>query len=166
MASFHEQMAEYRKQMKKGTIIAAYQGLMDYMRELRLYFKSKYPEYFVSGSIYYGFMDMTYSSVIPESLKEQQLKIAIVFLHEPFRFEVWLGGYNRAVQSRYWKLLQDSRWEQYRIPAQGKGVDSILEYILVDDPDFRDLETMTAQIEQGTLKFINDVEKFFATHKK
>ena len=37
--------------------------------ELRTQLKNKYPDYFVSGSIYYGYMDMTYFSFFPESLK-------------------------------------------------------------------------------------------------
>jgi hypothetical protein len=41
-----------------------------------------------------------------------------------------------------------------------KGVDSIVEYILVDNPDFSDLDALTNQIEKGTLKFIEDVERF------
>ena len=38
MASFHEYMIEYKKQLQKGTIKAAYKGLMDYFMGLRTYF--------------------------------------------------------------------------------------------------------------------------------
>lgn len=55
MSSFHEYMNEYKKQLKKGDIIEAYQGLMKYFRDLRSYLKNKYPDYFVSSSIYYGY---------------------------------------------------------------------------------------------------------------
>ena len=41
-----------------------------------------------------------------------------------------------------------------------KGVDSVVEHILVDNPDFSDLDALTKQIEQGTLKFIQDIESF------
>jgi len=46
-----------------------------------------------------------------------------------------------------------------------KGVDSIIEYIAADNPDFRDLDALTTQIEQATLIFIKDVESFLAKHK-
>ena len=69
MKPFHEYMNEYKKQLKKGDIKEAYKGLMEYIMDLRVFFKKKYPDYFVSGSIYYGYMDMTYFSFIPESLK-------------------------------------------------------------------------------------------------
>jgi hypothetical protein len=62
-------MYEYKKQLEKGAIKEAYRGLMDYFNALRLFFKNKYPDYFVSGSVYYGYMDMTYFSFTPGSLK-------------------------------------------------------------------------------------------------
>jgi len=162
MGSFHESMSEYRKQLEKGAIKEAYKGLMEYIMDLRTYFKDKYPDYFVSGSIYYGYMDMTYFSFFPKSLKNRNLKIAIVFNHDAFRFEVWLAGYNKQVQSKFWKLFRESDWNKYHIVSTTKGVDSIIEYILVDNPDFSDLDTITKQIERGTLKFIEDVESFLS----
>jgi hypothetical protein len=162
MESFHKSMHEYRKQLEKGAIKEAYRGLMEYFNTLRVHFKKKYPDYFVSGSVYYGYMDMTYFSFTPESLKRRKLKIAIVFIHDTFRFEVWLAGNNRTVQTKYWKLFREREWEKYHIDTPAKGVDSILDHILIDNPDFRDLDALTKQIERGTLKFIKDVEAFLA----
>lgn len=88
MKPFSQSIDEYKKQLEKGAIQVAYRGLIQYMMDLRTHFMQKYPEYAVSGSIYYGYMDMTYFSVVPESLKKRNLKAAIVFLHEAFRFEV------------------------------------------------------------------------------
>ena len=164
MESFHEHMIEYKKQMQKGIIIEAYRGLLEYILNLKTHFKNKYPDYFVSGSIYHGYMDMTYFSFFPESLKRLKLKIGIVFIHETCRFEVWLAGYNKDIQSKYWKLFKESDWEKYFIPPTTKDVDSIMEYILVDNPDFSDLDTLTKQIENGTLKFIKDIEIFLSKH--
>ena len=91
MKSLNEYVNEYRKQIEKGDIKEAYKGLMEYIMDLRRQFKNKYPEYFVSGSIYQGYMDMTYFSFIPVSLKSKKLRIAIVFIHDKIRFEVWLA---------------------------------------------------------------------------
>ena len=159
MGSFNECMQEYRKQLEKGCIQKAYGGLMGYIMDLRVYFKNKYPQYFVSG-IYQGYMDMSYFSFSPESLKSRKLKIAIVFVHETFRFEVWLAGYNKKVQNKYWELFKEMDWNKYHIPPTTKGVDSIMENILVENPDFSDLDGLTNQIETGTLEFISDVENF------
>ena len=166
MGSFHEYINEYKKQLGKGAIQVAYKGLMGYILDLRTHFKNKYPDYFVSGSIYYGYMDMTYFSVFPKSIKDRKLKVPIVFLHETFRFEVWLSGVNRQVQEKYWKLIKESDWNKYKlVPQEGKGADSIVEHILVDNPDFSDLDALTQQIEKGTLKFIKDIENFLSKHQ-
>jgi hypothetical protein len=164
MESLNECMDEYRKQLKKGAIQRAYQGLIDYLMGLRSYFEKKYPDYSVSGSVYLGYMDMTYFSFFPESLKRRRLKVGIVFVHRTFRFEVWLFGYNKRVQAKYWKLFMESGWNKYRIPPEIKGVDSIVEGFLVENPDFSDLDSLTKRIETGTLKFVEDVENFLSEH--
>ncbi|NLE04649.1 MAG: hypothetical protein GX638_07595 [Crenarchaeota archaeon] len=162
MAPFHEYIKEYKTQMEKGAIKKAYRGLMEFMMGLRTYFATKYPDCFVSGSIYFGYMDMTYFSVIPESLRQRKLKIAIVFSHDTFRFEVWLAANNKSIQSKYWNLVKKNNWNKYRIVPSVKGADSIIEHVLVDNPDFADLDNLTNRIETGTLEFIKDVEDFLA----
>ena len=166
MASFHENMNEYKKQLRRGAVQKAYQGLMDYIMGLRSHFEKKYPDYSVSGNIYFGYMDMTYFAFFPKTLKQRKLKVGIVFVHEAFRFEVWLFGYNKSVQAKYWKPFKESGWNKYRIPSTIKGGDSIIEGILVENPDFSDLDALTKQIETGALKFIEDVENFLFTHQE
>ncbi len=162
MGSFSESMNEYKQQLTIGAIQEAYRGLMEYFRDLRAHFKNKYPQYSVSGSIYYGYMDMTYFSLFPESVKRRKLKIAIVFVHDTFRFEVWLSGSNRTVQSEYWKLLKESDWNKYHLTSTPKRADYVIDHILVNNPDFGDLDSLTRQIERGTLEFITDVEGFLS----
>ncbi|MEL7671900.1 hypothetical protein [Methanobacterium sp.] len=162
MESFQECMQEYKKQLEKGYINGAYKGLMKYIMGLRAHFKNKYPQY-VSSSIYYGYMDMTYFSLFPESLKRQKLKIAVVFIHDTFKFEVWLAGTNKNIQNKYWKLFKEREFDKYHIPSTIKGIDSIIEHNIVDNPNFSDLNALTRQIEIGTIEFINNVETFLST---
>ena len=165
MDSFHESMLELKSQLEKGTIQKAYQGLMEYIMDLKTQFQRKYPDHFVSGSLYFGYMDMTYFSFIPPSLKARKLKPAIVFVYETFRFEVWLAASNKQVQAKYWKIIKESSWNKYRLVPTIKGYDAIIENTLVEEPDFSDLDALTEQIERGTLSFIEDVEKFLIYHK-
>jgi hypothetical protein len=160
MGSLQENVLEYKKQMQKGTIQRAYKGLMEYIMSLRTHFQNKYPDYFVSGSIYYGYMDMTYFGLSPEAMKSQGLKFAIVFIHETCRFEVWLFAYNKKLQEKFWKFFKQSGWDKYRLVPTIRGADSILESVLVEDPDFSDLDALTRQIEKGTLAFIKDIQSF------
>lgn len=164
MTTFEHNMREYKTQLGKGSIQQAYKGLMEYMLRLRAHIQKRLPDCEFPGSVYFGYMDMTYFSVIPPSLKERKLKIALVFLHEAFCFEVWLSGYNRQVQAKYWKMMRDSGWDQYRLVADPLKADSILEHVLIDNPDFGDLEALTSQIEEGTLRFITNVETVLASH--
>jgi|GEM_PF-1709326 len=62
MKSRNEYIAEYQKQLVKGGIKKANKGWMDYTLDLNIHFKNKYPDYKVSGSIYYETMDRTFFS--------------------------------------------------------------------------------------------------------
>jgi hypothetical protein len=164
MPSLPEYMQEYRRELEKGSIQKAYQGLLEYVMHLKAHFNRKFPD-FAPGNIYQGYMDMTYFPIFPVELTSSKLKIAIVFEHETFSFEVWLAAQNRQLQAKYRQLLSQGDWPKYRMPAAAKGVDSIIEHTLVADPDFSDLDKLTAQIEQGTLAFIRDIAGFLQKHQ-
>ena len=163
MSSLNKAMQAYKKQLQEGQIIQAYQGLMAYFGELRSHFQKSFPDFDVPDNIYYGYMDMTYFAIIPKFLAAKKLKIAVVFLHEAFRFEVWLAARNKQVQSIVWEGIHASDWQSYPLTPQGKGVDAILDHVIVEDPVFSDLPGLTAEIENGVLQFIKDLEGFLPT---
>ena len=51
-------------------------------------------------------------------------------------------------------MFKESDWNKYRVPSSIKGVDYMIESILLENPDFSDLDVLTRQIEGGALKFI------------
>lgn len=163
MSSLNDSMQVYKNQLQDGRIIEAYQGLMAYFGELRSHFQKQFPTFDVPGNIYYGYMDMTYFAVVPDFLKARELKIAVVFPHKTFRFEVWLAARNKKIQKQVWESIQASGWERYSLTPQGKGVDAILDHVLVEDPDFNDLPALTTAIETGVVDFIKDLERFLPT---
>ena len=67
---------------------------------------------------------------------------------------------NKNVLIEYWNIIKDKKWDNYRIVKPGKGIDSILEFNLVNDPVFSNLDEITKKIEKGTFNVINDVENF------
>ena len=73
MKSLQENMLEYKKQLEKGMIQKAYQGLLEYMLSLKKHFTNKYPDYSLPGCLYSGYMDMTYFSILRKSLKARDL---------------------------------------------------------------------------------------------
>ena len=163
MHSIRKDMEEFQGQLRKGAIRKAYRALLFYMMGLRTHFKKRYPDSAVSA-LYQGYMDMTYFAIFPPSLKQRDLKIAIVFNYEAFSFEVWLAGRNRKVSRQYWELFRDSQWTAYRVITPGKGVDSIVECDLAKDFDLSDPDALTSSIETTTAAFIADIESFLSKH--
>ncbi len=102
-------------------------------------------------------MDMTYFAFTPSYLKKMKLKIAIVYLHEDGRFEVWLGGSNRKIQAEYIELMRCKNKGKYKLSQVLPGVDSIIESILVEKPNFDHPEELKKQIERKTIEFVNDI---------
>ena len=156
MESINEYIKEYATQLRKGQIQKAYKGILTFMSELRSYMGSRYPDY-TAGSLYFGYMDMTYFSFTPADLKNKKLKIAVVYLHEKGVFEVWLAGNNRKIQAEYIALMSRENIGTYKLSQVIPGVDSIIESILVEKPDFGHPEELKKQIEKKTMAFVEDI---------
>ena len=156
MESLNDHIQEYRLQLSKGQIQTAYKGIMTFMSGLKSHLENNYPDHFTSA-LYYGYLDMTYFAFTPADLKEKKLKIAIVYLHEQGRFEVWLGGTNRKIQADTIERLSHRDLGRYQLSRVHPGVDSIIESVVVEQPDFDDLEKLKTQIKMKTIEFINDI---------
>ena len=163
MQSINPDMQEFSRQLEKGTIQRAYRALIAYMMGLRKHFSNNLAGYTVSG-LYQGFMDMTYFALFPPTLKQRNLKMAIVINYEAFRFEAWLAGGNREIQRQYWELFKDSQWPEYRVVRPAKGIDSILECDLATDFDLDDPDDLTGSIEKDVVVFLEDIERFLTEH--
>ncbi|MBN1926815.1 MAG: hypothetical protein JW798_13370 [Prolixibacteraceae bacterium] len=148
---FIQNIAAYKKQMELGTIPEAYKGLIEYMMGLRTYLKTNYLGYHV-GSFYQGYMDITYFPVVTTVLKDRNLKLAIVFDHLKIRFEIWLSGQNRRVQKEYLSLFNKIELEKNYMLTENP--DSVIEMVVLENPDFSDLNKITTEIETSIKKFI------------
>jgi hypothetical protein len=157
-------IAEYREQLKNSNLKAIYQGIMKYFDELRLHLKNKFPDYFLSD-VHYGLMDYTYLYFFPKSLQRQKLKVALLFSHDTFKLEVLLAGYNRSAQAKYWKLFKENGFSKYNLAKSASESDRFLDYIISDNPDFSNPDTLTTQIESEILRFIRDIEAFLTKNK-
>lgn len=156
MESINECIKEYAAQLSKGRIQKAYKGIMTFMSELRSYLESKHPDY-TAGNLYFGYMDMTYFTFTPADLKNKKLKIAVVYLHEKGVFEVWLAGNNRKIQAEYIASMSSANIGKYKLSQVIPGIDSIIESILVEKPDFDHPDELKKQIEKKTMEFIKDI---------
>ena len=160
MPTLNDAIAEYTAQLQKGQIQIAYRGIMTFMSTLKSTLESNHPDYAASG-LYFGYMDMTYFAFTPLELKRKNLKIAIVYLHQENRFELWLGGGNRKVQAEYIELLKGKDLGHYRLSQVSPGVDSIIECIVAEHPDFENVEELMKNLEDQTIEFAKKVNYFF-----
>ena len=61
--------------------------------------------------------------------------------------KMWYKNKNYIDPTQFMKqCAKQGNWEKYHIPADVKGVDSIIEFTLADNPDFSDLNALTKQI--------------------
>ena len=164
MQSIRKDVEEFRRQLEKGSIQKAYRALLSYMMALRMHFHKNMAGCKVSA-VYQGYMDMTYFALFPASLKRRNLKIAIVFNFNAFRFEAWLAGGNRKVQREYGLLFKNSRWPAYRVVAPAKGIDSILECDLATHFDVDAPDALYSDMQATTVVFITDIERFLAERR-
>jgi hypothetical protein len=155
MDTLNECIREYTTQLSNGKIQKAYKGIMAFMSGLKSHMENSHD--YIASALYFGYMDMTYFAFTPPNLKEKKLKIAIVYLHKECRFEAWLGGSNRKIQSEYINLMGHKNIGKYKLSRVVPGVDSIIETILVEKPDFNHPEELKKQIEGKTIDFINDI---------
>ena len=157
MGSLGEDIREYNRLLKAGGIKRAYRGIMSFMSCLRDVLATSHPDY-SAGSLYQGYMDMTYFSFTPAALGERKLKIAVVYLHEENRLEAWLSGGNRKVQAEYIERLKRLDLGGYKLSIIGPGVDSIVEAVLADKPDFDDEEGLIKVAEDEIMRFSAKIE--------
>jgi hypothetical protein len=161
MSSVREDARALREQLHRGSIQRGYRAVLVGMTQLRAHFKKTCPSYGVTG-LYQGLLDMSYFALVPPSFKRRGLKIAVVFNYEAFRFEAWLAAANRQIQQTYCDRFRDSHWAGYRVSVPAAGVDSIVECVIADDPDFGDLDSLMARIGAKVAGFIADMESALA----
>ncbi|MBT2582840.1 hypothetical protein [Planococcus sp. ISL-109] len=69
MKTLNQLIHDYTGYLRQGEIQAAYKGILEFIGKLRADFIGKYPHNDI-GSIYQGYMDMTYFSLTTEPLKK------------------------------------------------------------------------------------------------
>ena len=151
MEDSNDYINELHKQLGKGKIQRGYRAILEYMLFLQSYLKKQYKDYSFPGTFYHGYMDMSYFAFIPSSFIGKGLKIAIVFNFEAFRFEIWLSGYNKEIQKKYWEYYKEKKAGRFYIPDTIKGYDSIVE----DHIDIQNFDK-----EETTKELVKRIETF------
>jgi hypothetical protein len=157
MKTLNQLIHEYTSQLQHGEIQVAYKGILEFMGKLRAAFSKKYPHNDI-GSVYQGYMDMTYFSYVTELLKTKGLKIAVVYLHEKGAFEVWLSARNRDIAKEYESLISRIS-DDITVFHDDKNPDAIIEYTLTSTPNFEDQALLMEIIDRGVQQFLSALSR-------
>ena len=133
--SLNAVIKEYTDRLSEGKIQRAYKGIMDFMTGLKADMEKECPGH-AASALYFGYMDMTYFAFTPAELKNKKLKIAVVYLHEENRFELWLAANNRQMQAEVIERLRHKNTGAYAVSQAGAGVDAIIALAVGGRPDF------------------------------
>ena len=158
MKDLNECVIAYQKQLQEGKIQIAYKGIMSFMGKLKSYLSEMHSDYLV-GALYFGYMDMTYFAITTTELKDKQLKIAVVYLHQENCFELWLSATNKKIQAQYIDKLKDKDLKGYQLSVSQPGIDSIIESRIIDHPNFNESISLKVELDKLTQKFIEDVKE-------
>jgi len=159
MDNLNTHISKYRAQLKNGHIQKAYLGIITGITQFRNQLQKNYPEYQISNQMQNGFMDMTYFAFSPPELRQQKLKIALVFNHQDFQFEFWLVGQNKKVQKNYWTIFKESDWKVY--PLSSDPNHAIVQYVFLNEPNFEEEEDLKDRLESGLIKFTESIIQIF-----
>ncbi len=154
MKNFSDYIAVYKEELKKEDIQKAYERLVKYVMAIKSHFSKRLSNQFFFGNISPGYMDFTYFSFFNDFLRDEKLRFGIVLNHKKVRFELWLMGQNIETQKKYWNLLKTSQWnkDQTTMPKY-----SVLEVVLVEDPNFNELNNLTSKIEKEAILHTQEI---------
>ncbi len=152
----------YKEQLAKGDIQEAYVGLVKYVTRLRTTLSKTLSEKYSFGNLFQGYMDYTYFYYSNDFLRKRKLKMGLVLNHSKIQFEIWLLGQTIPIQEQYWQYLKTTKWN---IGRTSKPRYSILETVLIDNPNFNDLEKLSKQIEDKLVLVTGEITQDIKTSK-
>lgn len=153
MTTLNDYIAIYKEQLQKGDIQKAYTALIKYVSTLKVHL-SKQVDRYSYGNVSLGYMDYTYFPFSDKSLRDKELRFGIVLNHNKLRFELWLMGRNAEIQMKYWEVLKTTKWNETQV-AMPKY--SVLEAVLVENPDFNNLDALTQNIEKEVILLSEEI---------
>jgi len=160
--TLNEYIVAYKKQLEIGDIQKAYEGLVKYVLKVRSHLSKKVGNRFTFGNASQGYMDYTYFPFSDKFLKSKDLRFGLVLNHDKIRFELWLMGRNAEVQSRYWDILKSTKWN---INRKERPKYSVLEIVLVENPDFNDCNILTQNIENKVICNVDEITDYIKNLK-
>ncbi len=148
----NDYVAAYKDQLEIGDVQKAYIGLVKYVTRLGTTLSKNLSESYSFGNLFQGYMDYTYFYYSNDFLKKRKLKMGLILNHTKMQFEVWLLGQTIPIREKYWEYFKSTKWNENRMTRPQY---SILETVLIANPNFNDLDKLSKQI-QDKLAFVTD----------
>lgn len=140
----------------ESPVRAAYFELIHFVRKLSADFPKLTTDY-KAGGVSQGYMDYTYFPFHNDDLRKQKLRYGIVLNHYEMQFELWLMGQNAKEQLKYWDQLKDTPWNQHLTEMP---IYSVLEAVIVAEPDFTDLDQLSTEIIKQALLEVDKINQY------
>ena len=152
---------EYCSCISQGEFPRAYRGIISALTA----FKSSWEAVHSSdrvGTLYQGYLDMSFVAVLPDALAAERLKISLVFLHPTGQFSLWLTAGNRVIQKSVSDALRAFPLGGYSLCALEPGVDAIISRDLPKPYPFDEPEQLNAFLMQAAESFRADMVSLIA----
>ncbi|MGG5373128.1 DUF7000 family protein [Enterococcus sp. AZ196] len=137
-------------------VCRAYAGLLKFIRSVRTDFFINSTDYKV-GNLSDGYLDYTYFPFFDQQLRNDGLRFGIVLNHQDMRFELWLMAQNADLQIDYWNKLKHLKWN---VDKAAMPKYTVLDTVIVEQPDFSDLEKLKKHIIEGSLKEAAEIRHY------
>jgi hypothetical protein len=144
----------YKEQINKSDIQKTYGFLLKYVMQIKTDFEKAFSKEYTCGNVSPGYMDYSYFPFVNDYLRGKKLRFGIVLNHNEMRFELWLLGQNKEIQDRYWNILKGSEWNE-NLTERPQYAD--LEIVLVDTPDFENIDKLTDDIINRAVEEANRI---------
>lgn len=151
-----DKLNTYKNLIQTTNLQEGYQEFIKLFRYLRVELEKELSEFNFSSSIVENRMDFSYFHLTSKELKDNGLKVQVVFVHKDHDFEVWISGYNRKVQCEYNDKL-NNREMDYILNQKPKEDDYILKTKIVKEVDISDGDALIAELKNEIYKIIEFV---------
>lgn len=151
-------LLQYKEFMQTTNIQEVYQEILKLIKYVRTRLEKEICGYNFMNRIVENEMDFSYFQMTNQKLKELGLKIQVIFVHKSCSFEVWMSGYNRKIQNKYFEMISKRKcpYEKCQNPERN-------DYI-VKIPVKKDIDKIE-DIIQEIKKDVDMLEQFMCSNE-
>lgn len=146
----------YTRAVSAGDLPRAYRAILAALTSFRSVWEGAHPQDNV-GSLYQGYLDMSFIAFSPPALSSMRLKFSLVYLHPEGRFRLWLAAGNRAIQAEVSAQLRGKPLDGYTLTELRPGVDAIIESEIPPPYDFDHPDELNRKLVSAAEAFQADM---------